>query len=829
MSKTIDFGIDLGTTNSLIAKFSGGKVQVFKNPRGHKEGLPSIVDFRKDKILVGDKARDFSAKDPKNVKSRFKRKMGTSETFKIESIKASKTPEELSSFVLKELKGFVQSGENVESAVITIPASFDTIQSNATKEAGKLAGLKEIILLQEPIAASLAYANKDNSIDLKNSQWIVYDLGGGTFDVALVKIVEGELTVVDHEGDNYFGGTDLDSLIVEKIVAPHIETLGRFDNFLAELKSASGKHEKSWYRLLDACENAKIELSTDMSTEIEFELEDDDGEEIEGVVTVTRSQFESLIKEKIESTATMLKQILTRQSLQPSDLEFVLMVGGSTYIPYVRSLIEELMNIPVNTDIDPTNAIAIGSAFYAGGCQKSDTDASSEKTGSNSSIKVKATYVTSTQDEEEIFAAKVVGDFEDYTYRIHSVDGSFDSGTKPLTARINEELPLRKGEFNIFSFTILDSTGNTVPHSHEQIQIAQGRYSVAGQVLPEELSLVKDDLASNDTVLDKIFERNCILPTRATRTVEVAKTIVKGSNDLPLKIMMVEGDSNNHFLSNKPIGTLEVDGHQLTKDLLKGTEIDITFEISTSRDLTVSAYFNGTGQEFSQIFNPTKRDVSPKQLGSDIIKLEETILSEQESASDNIETEKELAAVQREVQELLLETGNLSEDSITDDKFKLEDKKRNVAQKLHQITSRKRLESCKQEYKEVKELVTGIVHEAGNDQEKHRLKDIVRREEVFLNSNSYSTIESAISELTSIQNTILFRTPAFLVNVFEHLVDNRVSMNDQLQANSLIETGKSLIQSEQWSDLGLVNARLWDLMPQDEQSVDQTKFVTGII
>lgn len=825
----IDFGIDLGTTNSLISKFSGGKVQVFKNPRGHKEGLPSIVGFRKDKILIGDKARDFAVKDPKNVKARFKRKMGTSESFKIDSINASKTPEELSAFVLKELKGFVQSGETVDTAVITIPASFDTIQSNATKEAGKLAGLKEVVLLQEPIAASLAYANKDDSIELQNSQWIVYDLGGGTFDVALVKIVEGELTVIDHEGDNYFGGTDLDSLIVEHLVVPHLEKEGKFDDLLGEMKSASGKHEKSWYRLLDAAENAKIELSTDTSTEIEYEIEDDEGEDIEGVITITRSQFESLIKGKIEETTDMLKRIMTRQSIQPSDLEFVLMVGGSTYIPSVRALVQELMSIPVNTDIDPTNAIVIGSSFYAGSCPKVVDTSSDSPNSLSSPIKVKATFVSNTQDIEELFAAKVDGDIDGLTYRIHSTNGTFDSGIKPLSKRINEELPLRASEYNIFEFSIFDKTGNKLEHPHEQIQIAQGRYSVAGQVLPEEICLVKDDLNLNDTVLEKIFERNCIIPARSKRTVEVAQTVVKGASELPLKIMVVEGDSSNHPMSNKQIGTLEINGGQLAKDLLKGSEIDISFEISASRDLTVSAYLNGTDQEFSQIFNPTKRDVSPKQLGADILQLEDTIYSEQEENSGNSEVEKELSTVLKEVQDLLLDAGSLSEDSVTDEKFKLEDKKRDVAQKLHQITSSKRLEQAKTAYKEAKQSIGGIVQEAGNDQEKHRFRDVVRREEVFLTSNNSLSIDTARDELQSIQTAILLRTPEFLVNMFEHLVGNRVSMNDQFQANSLIETGKSVIQNQQWTELNMVNARLWELMPQEEREADKAKFVTGII
>ncbi len=260
MSNTINFGIDLGTTNSLIAKFEKGKVEVFKNPNGFKETLPSVVAFRNERILIGDQARNFYEKDPKGVASKFKRKMGTTETIKLKV--GSKTPIELSSFVLKELKTFVHSGEKVEAAVITIPASFDTVQSNATKEAGLAAGFKQVVLLQEPIAASLAYANKETKTDLRNSQWIVYDLGGGTFDVALVKIVEGELTVVDHEGDNYLGGADFDAIIVEKILVPAICREGKFTDLLSEMKSDTGRYNKLWYVLLHLAEQAKIELST---------------------------------------------------------------------------------------------------------------------------------------------------------------------------------------------------------------------------------------------------------------------------------------------------------------------------------------------------------------------------------------------------------------------------------------------------------------------------------------------------------------------------------------------------------------------------------------
>ena len=558
MSTTINFGIDLGTSNSLIAKFDKGNVEVFKNPNGFKETLPSVVGFRNDRILIGDQARTYLQRDAKSVASRFKRKMGTSETFKIKAINASKSPVELSAYVLKELKTFIHSGEQVDGAIITIPASFDTVQSNATKEAGTLAGFKTVVLLQEPIAASLAYANKEKNVDLKNSQWLVYDLGGGTFDVALVKIVEGELTVLDHEGDNYLGGTDLDALIVEKIVAPELERRGTFADLLGEMKSERGRYNKLWRTLLVHAESAKVELSSKTSAEIDMgtvsDLVDDDGKSIEAIINITRSEFEAVIRDSVESTIDRMKQILTRNSLQPSDLKFILMVGGSTFIPYVRKRVEEVMGITVNTSIDPTNAICIGAAFFAGTKEKGATQAAKERVKSN--LKIRASYNKTSQESEETFTAKFEGDIAGLQYRITNEDGSFDSGSKKLGARIVEDLPLREGAFNLFTLKVVDAQGNPVPIDFDVIQIAQGRYSVAGQMLPEDISLIKDDLIAKDTRLVELFTKNSILPTKKKLTVDVAKTIVKGSNDA-IRIMVVEGPSNRHSSTNKPIGILQ--------------------------------------------------------------------------------------------------------------------------------------------------------------------------------------------------------------------------------------------------------------------------------
>lgn len=828
MSKMINFGIDLGTTNSLIAKFENGQVEVFRNPNGFKETLPSVVAFRNDRILVGDQARTYVEKAPKCVASRFKRKMGTTETIKLTA--GSKTPVELSAFVLKELKFFVHSGEAVEAAVITIPASFDAVQSNATKEAGLAAGFKHVILLQEPIAASLAYANKEKTVDLRNSQWMVYDLGGGTFDVALVKIVEGELTVVDHEGDNYLGGSDFDAMLVEKILVPEISRRGRFTDLLTQMKSEKGKYNKLWYRLLHTAEDAKIELSTRTSTEIELSLEDEDGKAIDALLTVTRSEFEEIIKAAIDGTAEMMKKILTRNSLRPEDLKFVLMVGGGTYIPYVRNRVEELMGITVNTSIDPTNAIAIGAAYFAGAKEIRDGDKNTAATGDNSrQLKIRTVYNRNTQEIEETFTAKLEGDVSGLFYRITGNDGAFDSGLKSLSARISEDLPLREGEFNLFSFGIFDGSNHQIDVGFDSIQIAQGRYSVAGQMLPEDISLVTDDIANKDTRLRRIFAKNTVLPAKTKGTFDVAKTVVKGSSDEGIRIIVVEGPSERHSSTNKPIGILHITPQQINRDLIRGTEIDLTFEISESRDLTASAYLNGTGQEFSQVFKGMARQVETSMLAKEILLLESNISTEIKEAGGNHDAAQGLERLLGEVQGLISECASLSDDDVTDDRYKLEDKKRKIAQGVFELTASKRIDAAKAAYATAKMEVTQIVSENGNDREKHQLREIIAREQTFINSTNPERIESAIAELEQLRWHILMRTPDFLIGMFEHLVQRRASMNDQAQANQFIEAGRRHIASQDWDDLKQVDQRLWSLMPDNEKESDDMRLYTGII
>jgi molecular chaperone DnaK len=348
-------------------------------------------------------------------------------------------------------------------------------------------------------------------------------------------------------------------------------------------------------------------------------------------------------------------------------------------------------------------------------------------------------------------------------------------------------------------------------------------------MLPEDLSLVKDDLSTGDTRLELLFSRNSVLPAKTKKAVDVSKAVIHGSDD-EIRIIVVEGSSQNHFTANKTVGHLVISGKKLTRDILRGTEIDLAFEVSESRDLTVTAFVNPSGPEFHQIFTPKFRDVPVKTLAEEIRILAQRLEQEKKDAmaSEKYEVVEQLEKLRSPVEELEGEAMLLSLDDVTDDRYKLEDRKRKVAQELNQLTSGKLIERLRREYQEAKEEVTQIVNQSGNDHERRQLHEVVAREHTFLQSTNPQKLEEATGQLRHIAFQILRRTPDFLVGWFHHLTAKREMFNDQLQAKNLIEAGKRHIEAEDYERLGEVNSRLHSLLPEKEQESKEMRHFTGI-
>lgn len=814
--KTINFGIDLGTTNSAVAKFNKGKVSVYNNPSDYgRSTLPSVIQFKGHKVVVGTKAK--AGKFPVSL---FKRKMGTTDAVN------GKTPVELSSIILKELKGFVsKTGDTMNSAVITIPSSFDTIQSNATLEAGKQAGFSNVVLLQEPIAASLAYAN--SGLKIEDGKWLVYDLGGGTFDVALLEIKDGEMKVLDHEGNNFQGGADYDALIVDNIVIPALEKKYSFTNLEKELKDKKGKYFSEYPKLLALAEQAKIELSNNPSTEISVVdiLEDNNNNEVDLDITITKSDFDALIKPSVEKTVKMVGTIFTRNNLSKIDVEFVLMVGGSTFIPQVRERVKESLDIEVRTDIDPTTAVATGAAFYAG--TKEDTKAEKQASENKYGLKVKTVYNKASKESEELFSAKVEGKSKGMSYRITRNDNGYDSGINKINGRIAEDLPLVADTYNHFTFTITNETADVL--FKEDFAINSG-FAVSGQPIPEAICLEIDDIDSESTKLLVVFEKNTVLPTKRKMAFPITKPVLKGDSSSSFLINVFEGSQDAIPESNKPIANLVIKGADLHSDISAGSEIELSFSMDESRTLTVEAYLVQADQEVKEVFNPKERETNVDTLKNEVsdlyVKLDDELAAAEEN--ENFEACTRLREIKHDMSGIVKQTNALTTDDSTDKKFQLEDEKRKIAQAIDNATKGKKVNLAIAKYKETKENTKEKIRALGNDSEQRKFDKIVSREESTFSTKSISRINQLENEMDAIYSEIEWRNPEFLGAMLGWLIKQQTRMNDQQAAISLISRAERAYKNREYTVVADINRELFSLLPRQAAEGFTAKIGFGI-
>lgn len=819
MSNTINFGIDLGTTNSMIAKFQKGTVNIFKNPVGWKETLPSVVAFRNERILVGEKAREYFKQNPKSCAAQFKRKMGTSETFPIGPNREPKTPVDLSSLVLKELKSFVSDGERVESAVITVPASFDVSQCGATTEAANLAGISQVVLLQEPIAASLAYANQTGSGSAIEGKWLVYDLGGGTFDVALVDISSGEMKVVDHEGDNFLGGADFDLLIVEKLVIPFLEEKGYDIDFAQEMRASSGIYNKEFHAILIRAEEAKKELSTNTSTLLEFEF-DDDFHELE----IVRSDLESIVRPAVSQTVDMVRRIMTSNSLRASDLNFILMVGGATYMPYVRRILQEQTGIAVRADIDPTTAIGVGAAFYAG---TKEREAFEKRPVANSrNIEIRAVYSKTSKESEELFSARVSGDVSRLFYRVKREDGGFDSGLLPLNERITMDLPLVSDSYNHFVFKVVDEAGDEIPTNFNEITIAHNLVSVYGQPIPHDISIELDDTAKEETYLRTVFRKSTILPTKSSvQTVKTTRNISKGSSDDAFFILVKEGPSDYLPEALDSVGTLKITGKELKRDLLKGSDVEIVFEMSESREIKVSAYIPFLDQSFQEVFAYKERDVDVEILQSEIESLDDRVSYAIYSASEeNYEFIEALERLQNRLSELRDKADGLAVDDATDTKYWLDSELRAIAQELNFALKLGEVDKAIEDYRFARRSCGDLVAEAGNQKDSEHFEEIIKAEEMITSPPSVPHLRAKETDLWRLYMRVRYRQPSYWTEEFDNFREEYEGEATPRQTQ-LIKQGKAAVEDGDYVKLREVVEQLREFSTKQSGS-DGT--VTGI-
>lgn len=606
---TIDYGIDLGTTNSAIARMENGK-PVIKKTNTQKDTLPSCVSVQKNKtIYVGDQAygqleKEFQLalknSDYKlNTFSEFKRTMGTETKYHSPFLNKDFSSEELSAEVLKKLKSFITE-DNFKSVVITVPARFDAIKKNATVNAAKFAGFNQVELIQEPYAASLAYGL---NISQKDAFWLVFDFGGGTFDAVLMKMEDSTPTVIDSGGDNQLGGKDIDLAIIDNILIPHIKENFSISNILEdplkrELFRNSWKHK---------VEEAKISLSFNSEAPLMTQLfedfgNDEEGNKIEIDINLTSEDMENITAPIFQKAIDICKDILKRNNLEGKQLGSLILIGGPTYSPILRKMLKEQITTKVDTKLDPMTAVAQGAALFASTISVSDEIIDDVRDKQKVQIKVDS-VPTSVQTTEwvnlKILKDKSEGKIPAKVFaELIRYDKAWQSGKNQLTDKpIVIEVLLNEQTSNVFNIILTDDKGNNIPCEPSQFSILQGIDIDGRSNLPLNIGIEIYDRLLNEDVFTPVkgLEKNNRIPaTGVINGLKTQKQIVPGKSSDFIVVPIYQGDyyaEGTRAIYNDHITDVKISGERLPALLPEGSEVNITIKVDRSEQMIFIAEF----------------------------------------------------------------------------------------------------------------------------------------------------------------------------------------------------------------------------------------------
>jgi len=841
MARTkIDYGIDLGTTNSAISRMENGEATIKKTDT-LKDTMPSCVYINKKKaIQVGDSAYNALKRDKlKSMKGsdgfesnafiEFKRTMGTDKKYPSSNLEKDLTSEELSAEVLKTLKSFVKD-ENVNSIVITVPAAFKNNQKEATREAAKLAGFNHIELLQEPVAASMAYGLDSNK---KDGFWLVFDFGGGTFDAALLKVEEGIMKVIDTEGDNYLGGKNLDFAIVDEIILPYIQENFVIDSILADdTKKQILRNAMKFY-----AEETKIKLSFNDTHNILSDLgdipgEDDEGEEFELDITVTQNDIAKAVSPVFQKAIDVSLSLLERNNLKGSSLDSLILVGGPTFSPVLRKMLEEQICKP-DTSADPMTVVSKGAALYA-----STVDVSEEvreQTRDKTKIQLEIANESSTVETEEfvpikILADKTEGEIPEKVFaEVTRGDKAWSSGKVEINT-IGEvvEIQLNEGKTNVFEIVLFDDKGNILESEPSSFSVIQGS-KIGSATLPYNVGIELKDKTTGKVRFKTIkgLEKNQSIPAVGTRNgLKTQKQIRPGMDSDFIKIPVYEGEhasEGTRAIYNEHVTDIKISGADLPSLLPENSDVDLTINIDRSEKITVTAYFPYLDYSTDIEVDSTKTTIETSWLENEIKKAKGSIAELKEDGnSDNGQLQK----IEAELEKIEKSFENNKND--VDGKQEVLTNLRKSLKSIDELNDTTEWPKLEETLKEEFYRLEKVNNDLGNEkttqvvnQFRSQLDEVIRAKDVKLGNVLLEEIEGFFIKLTFIYQLI-----GFIRSHNENF--GSFHWKDSGRARTLLNQGLQIIgENPTVDELHPVVISLIDLLPNDERQSGDDSVLVG--
>jgi molecular chaperone DnaK len=838
MRNKIDYGIDLGTTNSAIARIENGK-PVIKKSDTLKDTTPSCVSFnKKGDSLVGDTAFNVMKIDnARALKSQgsnsgnsnsfieFKRTMGTTHVYESSNLGKTLSSEELSAEVLKKLKSYIID-ENVDSVVITVPAKFLNPQKDATMKAAKLAGFKHVELLQEPVAAATAYGLSSKK---KDGYWLVFDFGGGTFDAALVKSEDGILSVKDTAGDNWLGGKNLDNAIVDELIIPYLKNNYAIDFVIND--------ESKLQMLRDAvkpyAEEAKNQLSFKESFSIlsnlgDLPFEDKNGEEPEIDVTVTQGELEEVLSPIFQKAIEITKDLLKQNNLTGSDLDALILVGGPTYSPILRKMLKDQITEKVDTSIDPMTAVATGAALFASTISVSEEV--KEDNRDKTKLQLELNYEATTVELDEMINVSILKDKtegnipEKVLIELVRGDGAWTSAKKQVgEKKILIDVLLNEGS-NQFTINAYDDLGNRVDCQPNQFTILQGIGGLDNMtVLPYNIGIAKYFEVEEKDLFKAVpgLEKNKKVPTVGMLNgLKTRSQIRPGIAEDIIRIPIYQGekisDGTNPLLNNWVYDVI-ITGESIPNLIPIGSDVDITIKVDRSEKMQFSAYFpviDHTEELEVDIKNlePPKTESLKKEIH--LAKRTAQKVNDTKTLSNLESLEAQLESAGGSADGKLQILDGLRKDLLT-----LEAKEKSVL--WPEIEK-----NLKESYYELEELINKIKlndsDEALNMQKiDAHLKEIHEKVENCLKEKDIKTAKELTKEIDQLDFELRNAVTGNAIDVqyLNHLNESFTSYNwtDATKARKLINEGIQQVNNGRTSGVRNILIQLIGLMPEDEK------------
>ena len=809
---TIDYGIDLGTTNSEVAILQGTAPRIIPNGEGASYTPSAVWIDKRGHLFVGSKAKQHQDDDPDNCAVEFKLKMGLGENARKQFVRSGRVmlPEELSAEVLKSLRADVQAqtGEELRAAVMTVPADFQAPQSNATVKAAKMAGLEICTLLQEPVAAALAYAFQGED---EKVFWLVYDFGGGTFDAAVMQIRDEVIQVVNHAGDNYLGGKLIDWDIVEKRFMPQLASRHK----LADFTRGNEKWKVAVAKLKLAAEQAKIEVCRTESpcpVWIESLCKDDSGNDVDFEYTLTPGEVEETFAPYVERSLNLCRKALGEKGLAGADIQKVLMVGGTTCNRWLRERVGRELGAPLEFSKDPMTVVAQGAAIFAG-TQRMPDDPSIVRPAGTIHIELEYKPIDATLDPPVAGRLRHPSgrSLKGYTVEIVAAKSQWRSGRITLADEgvFMTEVHAERGERCEFLIEVADPSGTRQKTDPDRF------YYTTGITSGETTLIHTIGVGLADGRVSPFHAKGATLPAEKLIVFKTVHAVRKGQQDDVLCIPVVEGENLARSDRNRLVNYLRIPSKDIKRDVPEGSEVEVTVVIDKSQLITTTAYIPVLDEEFEDVLKLENVPSSVPELRRRLERTKERLSKCREEAreADDPGTRGILARIDAERMQENLESNLAAATADMDALRACENGLLSFEAAVDDLESALAWPKLVKEARAVLADAKKIVGQYGKGGDAKRLADLDRGTNAALSTTDRELVRQRVDEMRSLCVGILSEQQWWWVEGLEYYEGKKLEMRDQAEAQRLFARGRRAISDGDVEGLKAAVRQLAALMP----------------